>query len=104
MRKPFASGLACSDPWRRWRTREKSPCRGLLAAILRPAGARDRLGDRDSVTGFRCRKRFGELLEALVDFLEGFGARREKPFERDAQVGFEHVFLPLLGFAWIEMI
>src|SRR5262249_30682706 len=56
------------------------------------------------VVRFRGRKRLRELAQALVDFLKSFGTRREKPLERDAEISFENVALPLFGFVGIKMV
>src|SRR5437667_2972207 len=59
-------------------------------------------GDGGNALGWG--KRFGKLLQALVDLLEGVGAGGEKALEGDAEIGFENVALPLASFVGIEMI
>src|SRR5207247_9135647 len=49
-------------------------------------------------------KRFGKLLQALVDLLEGVGAGGEKVFEGDAEISFENVVGAVTSFVGIEMI
>jgi hypothetical protein len=56
---------------------------------------------RDGLSGCQ---RFGELLQARINFFKSFGPGGEKAFERDTKIGFENIALPLLGFIGIEVI
>src|SRR4029077_2186544 len=57
-----------------------------------------------AVRRFSGGQRFGELAQALINFFEGFGARREKALERYAEISFQNVALPLFRFVGIEVI
>ena len=49
-------------------------------------------------------ERAGELLEAAVNFLESLGAGGEQALQRDAQIRFEHIFLPSLPVVRIALL
>src|SRR5579863_6713505 len=75
-----------------------------LRQSLRTGGFGKRLSRRNAVAGFSGGERFGELFQTLVNFFKSFRAGGEKAFQRDAEIGFEDVFLPLFGFARIKVI
>ena len=49
-------------------------------------------------------QRLGELLQALIDLLEGLRAGGKQPLECNAEVGFQDVAFPLLGFIGVEVL
>src|SRR5215472_12056092 len=71
-----------------------------LGECMRARGLRKGFG----AFGFRGAERFRELAQALVNLFERFGTGREEALERNAEISFEDVALPLFRFIGIEMI